>query len=205
MASLTPRRKPATELETRLSTGLSVEPRDIIAVIDQPMHEELVYTFGSELSSDEREGLACDVLLELLEESTKYDVARSSLEHYAKLRVRTIAVAYLRERTKTRKQQAQFNDHGYLTVAPVAQPGPVESAEDAAAIAAAVQRVKLELLRLPLNYRLAAEAYQRFGPERYATELARELKVSPNLVSQWFTRAKKKILKAASPYVKIFE
>jgi RNA polymerase sigma factor (sigma-70 family) len=205
MASPLPQRKPATELEIRLSTGVSVEPRDVIAIIDQPMHDELVRAFTSALSADERDDLSSDVIVELMEKPTRYDVSRASLPHYAKLRVWTLAVSYLKKRTKTRKQERNFKDHGYLVLASPMPPGPMECDEYAAAYAAAVQSVSLEIMKLPLAQQRAVRAYQEYGPERYAARLAEELGVTPNLVSQWWTRAKKRLRKVAEVDLVIFE
>lgn len=205
MANPAPRRNAATELERRLSSGLPVEPKDVVDLIDQPMIHELGFKFGSALSLEEREGLARDVIVKLLESPKSYDSARSSLVHYAKLLVRTKALDYLGARVRTRKQQRRFVEHGLLKIAPAAAPGPTEQAEDEAALAEAIELVQIELMRLPPEQCLAAEAYKEHGPKRYAAIVAKNLGVSPNLVSQWFTRAKRRIKRAVGSRVTIFE
>ena len=98
MAHPTPRRKAATELEARISAGHRVDPRDVVAAVDQPMHNELVRTFRSALSADERESLACDVIVELLEHPTRYDVWRNfeTFRRDRGITVRTVLLVGLR-------------------------------------------------------------------------------------------------------------
>jgi RNA polymerase sigma factor (sigma-70 family) len=205
MANPTPRRKPATDLEMRLSAGDAVDPKEVIDAIDQPMHDELVKSFRSALSADEREELARDVLVKLLEAPQKYDCNLASLPRFAKIAVRNRALDYFKERRKNRKQQNNFVDHGYLTLAPAEAPGPLQCAEQAAAYAAAVQTVMVAIMDLPPDQRLAAEAYRQHGPKNYASILAAELGVSPNLVAQWWRRAKATILKSVGKKIRIFE
>ncbi len=200
-----PRRKPATELEIKLSAGLSVDLDQLVAEIDQPMYDELIRVFRSTLSHDEREDLAQDVFVELCESPTKYDKSRASLPRYAKLRVRSLALNYIKDRNKACRQRRLFDERGHLQFAPQARVGPLETAEDERVVLEAVDRVRVAILQLPLQQRLAAEAYLKYGPERYASCLAAELKVNPNRVSQWWTRAKRAIREAIGSEVEVFE
>lgn len=206
MADPPPRRKAATELEHKLSAGQPVDLDDLLAAIDQAMHDELVVVFRSGLSQDERDSLARDVFVELCEKPQKYDVTRATLPAYAKMRVRTLALDYIEDRTKARRQQRLFVERGHLEFAPPAPPGPLESAEAAQAYASAVHRVRLAILqRLTREQQLAAKAFEEFGGDRFASVLAQELGIAPNLVSQWWTRAKKEIREAIGPDLDAFE
>src|SRR2546423_1177812 len=148
MANPIPRRKPATDLEIRLSSGSSVEPKELIDAIDQPMHDELVNCFRSELSVEERDGLARDIFVKLLKQPQKYDATLASLVQYAKVAVQNQALDYIAERCKTLKQQSSFIERGYLSLAPAEPPGPFECAEEAAAYEAALNAVKVAIMAL---------------------------------------------------------
>jgi len=200
-----PRRNTATEIESKVSAGKPFDLDELLGVIDGPMHDELVYVFRESLSDEEREDLARDVFVELCESPTKYQVTRASLPTYAKLRVRSFALDYLEDRKKACKQQRLFDERAHLQLAPEDGPGPAEAAEQRRVFNDAVDRVRIAILQLPLEQQLAAEAYKKYGPADFASRLAAQLDVSPNRVSQWWTRAKRALREAIGPEVDVFE
>lgn len=199
------RRKPATELESKLSAGQPIDLDELLAEIDKPMHAELVSVFRSALSQDEREDLARDVFVELCETPTKYDWRRASIRRFCKIRVRTLALDYLDDRKKAHRQQRLFDEREHLQLASASLPSPMETSEAERKFSDAVDRVRVAILTLPPEQRRAAAAYEKFGPENFAARLASELDVSPNRVSQWWTRAKRTLRDAIGPEMDVFE
>lgn len=199
------RRKPATEIESKVSAGQPFELDELLDAIDGPMHDELVYVFRDSLSGEEREDLARDVFVELCETPTKYQVARGGLPKYAKMRVRTFALDYLKDRRRACAQQRLFNERAHLQLASADAPSPTESAEQRQIFNRAVDRARIAILQLPREQQLTAEAYMKYGSADFAARLAVELDVSPNRVSQWWTRAKRALRDAIGPEVEVFE
>src|SRR5262249_54954548 len=152
MDGSTPARKAATELEQKLTAGQTFDLDELLATIDQPMHDELCTVFRSALSREDREDLARDVLVELMENPSRYHASRCSIEGYAKLRVRTLAIDFLKRRHRTGQQQQLFRSEGYLLFGPEPRPGPLECEEHERKIAEAMERVKLVILELPINH-----------------------------------------------------
>jgi len=199
------RRKPATEIESKVSAGHPFDLEKLLFVIDSPMHNELVCVFGDSLSGEEREDLARDVLVELFESPTKYQVTRSCLPKYAKLRVRTFALDYLRDRKKACVQQRLFIERAHLQLAPADGPCPAEKAEQRELLKQTADRIRIAILQLPLEQQRVAAAYVEYGPTNFASRLAAELDVSANRVSQWWTRAKRALREAIGPEEDVFE
>jgi RNA polymerase sigma factor (sigma-70 family) len=149
--------------------------------------------------------LARDVFVELCEAPTKYQVARGGLPKYAKLRVRTFALDYLKDRKRACVQQRLFKERAHLQLAPADGPCPSETAEQRDLFDKAIDRVRIAILQLPLEQQRVAAAYVEYGPADFASRLAAELGVSANRVSQWWTRAKRALRDAIGPEVDVFE
>ena len=188
-----PRRKPATELELRVARGDPTARDALIELLDATLHQELFRRPYQRLPDDERSRIVVDVIADFLNGVVTYDIDQAAITTIAKRRAKQRAIDWFRRQKAPKRWRSDLSVRASLSLkSPVLLDDAIRREQ--------VDRLMIEIELLPQNQRRAAHAWMKHGdsdPARggksYATILGDELGVVPNVVAQWWHRARRRL------------
>jgi len=190
------RRKPATELEAKISAGDASAVGELVDLLDAPLHKHLVAEFPCLLCEADREEAIASFIADLVECPQKYKVALSSIEHFAKVCTKRKAIDMLRRRDTQRQYEL---GPGASAILRLASDDPGADMD----VAIAVERAKIAVESFDPKYKSALLALWQFGPEGYKQALVNQFQISGDTAATWLTRARAKLEEALGPAIRL--
>lgn len=190
------RRKPATELEAKISAGDASAVGELVDLLDAPLHRHLVSEFPGVLCEADREELIASFIADLFESPTTYRVTLASIEHYAKVCVKRKAIDLLRRRETQRQYELGVGASGMLQLASTGSDTDLD-------LATIVARAKVAVETFDPKYKAALFAMWRFGSEGYKQALIDQFGITGDTAAQWLTRARRLLEEALGSAIRL--
>ncbi|MCA9304967.1 MAG: sigma-70 family RNA polymerase sigma factor [Phycisphaerales bacterium] len=191
-----PRRKPATELEAKISAGDASVVGALVDLLDERLHRHLVAEFPIALCEADREELISSFIADLVESPANYRVDRASIEHYAKVCVKRKAIDLLRRRGTQRQYELGPGASAVLRLA-------VDETACDMDLAIIKERAKVAVESFDPKYKAALHAVWQFGPEGYRQALMDQFGITGNAAAQWLSRARRMLEEALGSAVRL--
>jgi DNA-directed RNA polymerase specialized sigma24 family protein len=190
------RRKPATEIEAKISAGDASAVGALVDLLDAPLHRHLVAEFSGVLCEADRDELIASFIADLFESPTAYKVGLASIEHYAKICVKRKAIDLLRRRDTQRQYELRVGATGVLQMSEMGSEGDLD-------LATVMARAKVEVETFDPKYKAALFALWRFGPDGYKQDLIDRFGISGDTAAQWLSRARRLLGEALGPAIRL--
>lgn len=190
------RRKPATELEAKISAGDVSAVGSLVDLLDEPLHRHLVAEFPTLLDESDREEIIASFIADLVEDPRKYKVDLASIEHFAKVCAKRKAIDMLRKRDTQRQYELGPGASATLRLT-------VDEVDTDLDIATVKERAKVAIETFDPKYKAALCALWQFGADGYKQALINQFGITGDTAATWLTRARAMLAEALGSTVRL--
>lgn len=191
-----PRRKPASELEAKISAGDVSAVGVLVDLLDEPLHRHLVIEFPSLLDESDREEVIASFIADLIEDPKKYKVDLASIEHFAKVCTKRKAIDMLRKKDTQRQYELGPGASAILRLAE-------DDADTDLDIPVVMERAKVAIETFDPKYKAALIALWHFGTDGYKQALINQFGITGETAATWLTRARSMLAEALGSTIRL--